>query len=98
MLPLGSILGHLCQSQVVMLEAVQDQKFSEMCSPYIKLLPLLVAGRGKRTVLKFVEAFEDFWLSNELMRKSAPTKTASRVNGGDTCHAQNICMWLSEIS
>ena len=44
-------------------------------------------GTGKSTIVKTLEAFAEFWLGVECIRKSAPTNTAARVIGGDTCHA-----------
>ena len=44
-------------------------------------------GTGKSTIVKTLEAFAEFWLGFECIRKSAPTNTAARVIGGDTCHA-----------
>ena len=45
------------------------------------------AGTGKTAVLKIIQPFADVWLGIESVLKSAPTNTASRVFGGDTCHA-----------
>lgn len=44
-------------------------------------------GTGKTTTVMVVDAFLKFFLGPEASCKSAPTNTAARMSGGDTCHA-----------
>ena len=54
--------------------------------------PLLLAmlggaGTGKTTTLCVIEALLNYFYGDDAMQKSAPTNTAARLSGGDTCHA-----------
>ena len=55
--------------------------------PVLVMAIVGAAGTGKTAVLRIIQPFADFQLGDESVLKSAPTNTASRVSGGDMCHA-----------
>ena len=57
--------------------------------PLLVMIIVGAAGSGKTSLLKILEPFSDYFFQRiETMHKSAPTNQASRVAGGDTCHAR----------
>ena len=61
---------------------------AEFIQQHPRLMILTGAGgTGKTTVLNVVEAFCDYFLGSESVRKAAPTNTAARLLRGDTLHA-----------
>ena len=69
------------------LKSLMGQDLSADMVPNLVMAIVGAAGTGKTTVLRILQPFGDFFLADESMKKSAPTNTASRVGGGDTCHA-----------
>jgi len=67
-------------------ELFDDDVDSKMIPVFVMILTG-AAGTGKTTIVRMLEAFADYFLGDESLRKSAPTNTAARVVGGDTSHA-----------
>ena len=58
--------------------------------PSLRQLQMILIGgpgTGKTTTVMVVDALLKFFLGPHTTSKSAPTNTAARMSGGDTCHA-----------
>ena len=72
----------------VLLLAQEDLKIQEQFFGDELLMVLSgAAGTGKTTVIRVIEKLFDYFFGDGSFLKSAPTNTASRLLGGDTCFA-----------
>ena len=65
--------------------------FPPFPSPLLREVLSGAAGTGKTTLVFLMEQMHDFFFgaggSDSTFAKTAPTNTAARIGGGDTCHA-----------